>query len=1038
MKILALHICNLNSLVGTHKIDFRVEPLSSAGLYAIVGPTGAGKSTVLDAITLALYGRTERDPYGAEIMSHGTGECFAEVIFETPTGSFLSRWERRRARQRPDGNLQTASLQLSRYDHRKGEFKPLPADRLNEVRELIRETIGLDYDQFVRSVMLTQGQFARFLASSTKERADILEKITGTGIYSLISQRAFDRHKVAREDYERLRESQRHLLPLPDEERAILLQRLDEAKQGIERCRPQIDQLREQINHYKELDRLKQRHNEIETALRRIEARAQNLQAHRTALDASQALHPLREPLRELANAKVEADKTGEQLRAQSAQREDAARSLAAAEAEAQRKTALLNDWLGGKAKRMADLEAAAVLESQLIVLKREATTDAPELDEAQRRVDNLHGEVTDLSMREATIREKLQGQNPAEVTEEFQRLQQQFAEAGERRSHLLQWESRLRVEEDLAGVTAAEKETLQRLQAARDTLAKAAAQLVAVTEREAGRKRIVERLEQSRGLEPLRSDLAEGEPCPLCGATHHPALTEEHVLTDEDLRLARADLRSAQESVVAATAAERQLATEVTRLATQYSEQGKRRSQLADELATAEPESARPTADSTGVRRQLRELEITREPMRERITALQTLQSATDELQLLAPELHSARERLLETRGQLQKLIDRNTKRDEALLRLKGELGRLIKEDSVAAARRQFEERENELRTQAQAYGRKHDEAIATLRTATALEKDRRDLLSRLQAEQHAIRQTLQELLGRHNVGSIEEARERLLSPEREESYRAQLREVDLDLRSRRDAYEEIGVQLTAARARVSNMPEVDQLKSELAALEESVDALHRERGSLGKEIQTDDERRFAYGLLTEQLGAAETDLHRWARLNDLIGQKDGVKFSRFAQTLTLQRLVAVGNRHLRRINERYRMRHRPAEDLGRESLELEIIDTFQNDNRRPMATLSGGETFIVSLALALGLSDLASGRTNIQSLFIDEGFGTLDEKILDDAISALEQLQGQGKTIGLISHVRELRERIHCQIRLQPRGGGRSQLTVVPIAAS
>ena len=124
--------------------------------------------------------------------------------------------------------------------------------------------------------------------------------------------------------------------------------------------------------------------------------------------------------------------------------------------------------------------------------------------------------------------------------------------------------------------------------------------------------------------------------------------------------------------------------------------------------------------------------------------------------------------------------------------------------------------------------------------------------------------------------------------------------------------------------------------------------------------------------------------------------------------------------------------MRHRAAADLGRENLELEIVDTYQNDNPRPMTTLSGGETFLVSLALALGLSELASGRADIRSLFIDEGFGTLDDESLDQAVTALEQLEGEGKKIGLISHVRELQERIHCQVRLIARGNGVSSIQV------
>ena len=136
------------------------------------------------------------------------------------------------------------------------------------------------------------------------------------------------------------------------------------------------------------------------------------------------------------------------------------------------------------------------------------------------------------------------------------------------------------------------------------------------------------------------------------------------------------------------------------------------------------------------------------------------------------------------------------------------------------------------------------------------------------------------------------------------------------------------------------------------------------------------------------------------------------------------------MGTHHLETINPRYRMAYAAPPPGDKEELELEIVDTYMNDNRRLISTLSGGESFLISLALALGLSDLASGQLAIQSLFIDEGFGTLDGKTLDQAMVTLEQLRAQGKTIGIISHVPQLRERIVCQIRVKPHGNGFSRI--------
>ena len=167
--------------------------------------------------------------------------------------------------------------------------------------------------------------------------------------------------------------------------------------------------------------------------------------------------------------------------------------------------------------------------------------------------------------------------------------------------------------------------------------------------------------------------------------------------------------------------------------------------------------------------------------------------------------------------------------------------------------------------------------------------------------------------------------------------------------------------------------------------------------------------------------------ELRRWQLLSDLIGAADGKKFRRFAQGLTLDHLISLANRQLVRLSDRYLLRRHQSEELG-----LEIVDTYQADAVRPTGTLSGGEEFLVSLALALGLANL-SGQTRIDSLFLDEGFGTLDTDTLETALAALVALQETGKTIGIISHVDALKERIPVQIRLHKLAGGFSTMTVV-----
>ena len=169
----------------------------------------------------------------------------------------------------------------------------------------------------------------------------------------------------------------------------------------------------------------------------------------------------------------------------------------------------------------------------------------------------------------------------------------------------------------------------------------------------------------------------------------------------------------------------------------------------------------------------------------------------------------------------------------------------------------------------------------------------------------------------------------------------------------------------------------------------------------------------------------AQQTETRRWQALHDLIGSADGKKYRNFAQGLTFASVIAHANRQLARMNDRYLLTYDPARPL-----ELDIIDNYQGGETRTTKNLSGGETFLVSLALALGLSHMAGENIRIDTLFLDEGFGTLDEETLESALDTLSALRADGKHIGVISHIAALTERIPTQIRITPEQGGRSRI--------
>ena len=221
MRILHVRFENLNSLVGEWEIDLTHPEFASDGIFAITGPTGAGKTTILDAICLALYGRTPRlnkvTKSGNEIMSRQTGKCFAEVTFETQARRYRCHWGQHRARYKSDGELQAPKHEIADADS--GEIIQA---KIRRVAEQIETVTGMDFDQFTRSMLLAQGGFAAFLQAGSNDRAPILEQITGTEIYSQISVRVHERHSAERRTLDALQAELvgMHLLT-PEEEQQL-------------------------------------------------------------------------------------------------------------------------------------------------------------------------------------------------------------------------------------------------------------------------------------------------------------------------------------------------------------------------------------------------------------------------------------------------------------------------------------------------------------------------------------------------------------------------------------------------------------------------------------------------------------------------------------------------------------------------------------------------------------------------------------------------------------------------------------------------
>ncbi|MFN0075877.1 MAG: AAA family ATPase [Prosthecobacter sp.] len=934
MRLLAVRLQNLNSLSGTHEVRFDVAPLSAAGVFLITGPTGAGKSTLLDAMTLALYGRAAR--YGNEkadeMMSRHTAECFAEVDFETGGRRFRATW---RLGKTKTGNLRPVQRTLA-----DATTLEILADKGREVDPLIESLTGLDYNRFMRSVLLAQGQFAAFLKAKPNERAELLEKITGTEIYSDLSVLAYETHKAKDEAVMRLKASLGAVTVLDDEARTKLETDLAEARTTAERLNTDNqaatkhwhDQ-REHASIVAELTKLAESGRVLQTS--QAEAAAEVAKAKTLADDAKQQ-RTKREPVWEqAAGLAAQSDQLEKQLgesratyqtwakeqKAAASRREAAEKALAVHLDAAQ----ALEAWLKQNA---ADAELADQL-PKLRVAVREWRTAFEKLAEGRKR----HAEA--------------------------QTLNQKITEA----------------EAQAAALTKKAAEGTAKTKTDR-------AELERLTKTLEAQREVTRQAELVAGFDEHRHDLKAGEACPLCGATEHPFATSGASF-ESQLQTARKLLTTLEKQCEKAN---RELAT------------------LERDLAKNEAEVAAEQQRTAEMRKRASELKAPSDGVLEQW-------SADEE----------------EKRGSLVDL-PRSGERGYTPIDAERELDALDKRAGVFAKKQQ--EAAQKLSERQKLAGdiqlAKQEEAAKTKR----LDELKAEGLT-LKSKSDALKQSLAELLGGQSLAEDRKQHEARVSAA-EKSWRdaeTKLNTLQTQLAATQAKLEQLEVRRVPFEGQaVLSAEALSELETKAKRLNDEFATKRTEVGSLEQQVKNDDgarKRREAGGA---ELQAAEMESLRWGRLKELIGSADGAKFSRFAQSLTLRQLIGLANEHLKVLAERYRLMAAPGDEL-----DLRIVDLYQANVDRPMESLSGGESFLASLALALGLSELASRHHPIDSLFIDEGFGTLDTETLEVALSALENLRSRGKTIGLISHVDLLKERLTTQVQVIRKPGGTSEIKVV-----
>ena len=992
-------------------IDF--SDFAGYQLFLIHGATGSGKSFVLDAICYALYSESsgsERD--ATELRSHyATKNDPTEVTLDFRLGGKLYRvWRRPRmelAKKRGSGTTTRgpdAEL-YDRTDAERGATGTLIAEGKRDVTARIESLLGLHVDQFRQVVLLPQGKFRDFLSADSKAREDILKMLFETQQYADLEDELKTMHGEAKEETQALLTERETVLSQHDVDTLEALrqkekdctQTLSDKKEAQQQTSEKLKQAKEALQTARDQQ---QRLDAVEAAKERVEAlrseQEQQTARKRRAKEAEQAqrIASADTLLTDRESSKNDASKALQAAQKefeQATERLQKAESKLKAEHSRSDKRDAMDDQIRTLKSARSDVEARA--EAQDAATSAQKTLKAAQ-DEQAALNDEIEQIAADIEKAESAI---------AEHRKEAQSVDQ-------RDRNVSTWKERLERARTL-------RKTKEQRQKARQSLEEAQARVEEQAETRDANKEQVRALEQARDegyASVLAAQLTDGEACPVCGSTSHPAPADDaHDVPDADaLESARSELDAAESTLQTLQKKESEAQRAVDKHSSKIEALQDTDAALT-EHTVSEIEAKHQEAKEALSSAQTAKKNV--ETASERLDALtETLTEKEEALETKKEEVRAAQSTYEQATARVEDLTERVPDGIETVEALDAKLSDL--EEKLSAMNKALEEAKSAKQEADKAHAAA-ESALATKREALATAQQK------YEDAQSSFREDLHEQ-GFEDRTAYEASR---MDTDALEDLRDTIQEVDKKWSTAQSNLKE-----AKAKAEGISDPDAEGAKAQVDALDERINELSQEIGALESTQASLRTALEQLSELKEKTAKAEAKVERIGHLSQVArgtgANERNISLQRYVLAARLKHVLKVANLHLERMSQgQYHLKRATTLDDARRSggLDLRVHDAYTNEDRS-VNTLSGGEGFNTSLALALGLSDVVqqrSGGRHLNTLFIDEGFGTLDQETLDRALNVLYDVQEQqsSRLLGVISHVTELKRRLPARLTVQ-----------------